>query len=399
MDGSGFNKRVLVVTREPRALGIAKLPRALARAGFSVAALRRDNSFVARTRYVSKHYASPTNSVRLVATLIYALRDWDPVLVIPGDLWSLKYLHHVATSRLYQLLFPQAVELLRYSLGCPEFYGELDSKIRLQQLATKIGISTLPGCEVHSIDDALTFGKTNGYPVVLKKDHGSGGAGVWICKDKHSLLDTYAEIQKKQKRASVLRTLRSCYKRGLLGHIGKVPVRIAIQKYVEGEPVACNFVALEGRILASNTVFKRLPHPAPTSPCCVIESLQHDQIDSISKALIKQTEFSGFGAFDFIVDGKSGQAYLLECNPVPTSVSHLGDVLGNDLCAALFAVICGNQTRERVVSPQKVVVAMFPHEVRRDPNSRYIKDYYHDIPVDDPALLEALKSHYGIILQ
>jgi hypothetical protein len=40
----------------------------------------------------------------------------------------------------------------------------------------------------------------------------------------------------------------------------------------------------------------------------------------------------------------------------------------------------------------ELLVAHFPQELQRDPNSRHLAEAFHDVPVDDPDLLQKL-SH------
>jgi hypothetical protein len=98
---------------------------------------------------------------------------------------------------------------------------------------------------------------------------------------------------------------------------------------------------------------------------------------------------SGFVSFDFIA-GEDGRAWLLECNPRPTQMLHLGPLVGVEPARALAAAM----RHEPISTVEKPVrdlsVAMFPQEWRRDPDSARLRDTYHDVPWDDPALVAAM---------
>ena len=64
---------------------------------------------------------------------------------------------------------------------------------------------------------------------------------------------------------------------------------------------------------------------------------------------------------------------------------------GHDLTAAWI----GHMNAELRVEPTAAsveTVALFPNEWARDPTSPYLTEAFHDVPDDDPALLQALKA-------
>jgi len=104
--------------------------------------------------------------------------------------------------------------------------------------------------------------------------------------------------------------------------------------------------------------------------------------------LVAAWGLTGFVAFDFIVDAQ-GDAWLIECNPRPTSISHLGARLGEDICAALYCRLA-RQPPPPINPGAELVVAHFPQEMLRDPASPYLTKAFHDVPVDDPGLMRRL---------
>jgi len=90
---------------------------------------------------------------------------------------------------------------------------------------------------------------------------------------------------------------------------------------------------------------------------------------------------------------RRGQAWLIECNPRPTPIAHLGARAGEDLCLALHHRLVSASMLPRTTDiPIEFVVAHFPQESWRDPNSPYFASAFHDVPVDDLELLQCLKQ-------
>jgi hypothetical protein len=54
----------------------------------------------------------------------------------------------------------------------------------------------------------------------------------------------------------------------------------------------------------------------------------------------------------------------------------------------------GNCSQEQTQVIRNVTIALFPNEYRRDPNSSYLRECYHDVPVDQPELMKALHREY-----
>jgi hypothetical protein len=64
----------------------------------------------------------------------------------------------------------------------------------------------------------------------------------------------------------------------------------------------------------------------------------------------------------------------------------MGWLSGSDLCLALHHHLAGIEI-PAPSAPRQEVVAHFPNEWRRDPQSPYLLNAHHDVPWDDPGLL------------
>jgi hypothetical protein len=120
----------------------------------------------------------------------------------------------------------------------------------------------------------------------------------------------------------------------------------------------------------------------------VIRSVDLPELLLASRALIAATRCSGFIGVDFLIDRRSGRSYLLEINPRVTPLCHLGRLFGTDLCAAYAARFAGCiDPRPARRLGRVAAAALFPNEWTRDSTSPFLTSAYHDVPIDDPALV------------
>ncbi len=108
---------------------------------------------------------------------------------------------------------------------------------------------------------------------------------------------------------------------------------------------------------------------------------------------MEATEFTGCASLDYVICEKTKQAYLIEMNPRPTPPLSTSPLMGRDLPQALLSIAQGDPKVFEPREPEHSKIAAYPGEVLRDPNSEYIQQHYHDVPVDDPALEHALQEY------
>ena len=111
-------------------------------------------------------------------------------------------------------------------------------------------------------------------------------------------------------------------------------------------------------------------------------------MDKAARVVAERFQLSGLHGLDFIRD-EAGQTHLIEINPRATQGGTLPFGEGRDLPAALAQILTDSPVGRRSAIGNDVV-AFFPREMRRDPASVYIREGYHDIPRDDPAVLSAM---------
>ena len=167
--------------------------------------------------------------------------------------------------------------------------------------------------------------------------------------------------------------------------------RMLVQAHVSGAVFSQAMTAWEGKVLAGFVREKLVTHPA-LGPATVVRCLRMPEIRQFSERIAIGLGMSGFFGLEYIVDSRTGEAYLLEINRRATPATPLGGMIAVDLCAALYAAVNGQpHSGRRDLDPgEEHLISHFPQEWLRDPQSRYLQEFRIDAPWDDPEVMEAM---------
>jgi len=364
--------RILLVGLMP-GIGNMHLPRHLARAGLEVVFAGVRTCMASRSGHVRTFYPWQFDADDLaVGPFVDCVRQSQPQWVIPLDELSAQALQLIGIGQLTggEFALPaEVVDLVRRSLGNPAGYPLFAVRRRAFETAHAATIPVAVQADVDTFDACLRFAREHGYPVVLKQESSSGGAAAFIL-DSEAALDEFTSS-------------------GQFDQAGRPWV---IQGFIPGVLGMHAVFAEQGRILAKlSAVQIRRRSDRPTAPSSVVKLLQHDAMAASCAAFVAATGASGFHGWDFQLE-QTGRAVMIEHNPRPISVSHLGYLLGDDLCRAL-ATACGaiiGNPRPRSSDGEECPVALFPDEWQRDPLSPMLHETFHDAPWDDQPLFTAL---------
>ena len=166
---------------------------------------------------------------------------------------------------------------------------------------------------------------------------------------------------------------------------------ITVSQFIAGQCANSLTAAFGGRMLAALTAVKEQSFPDEKGPSSVVRFVHNEEMRRASERMVNHWRLTGLIGFDFMLDA-AGQAWLIECNPRPTQIAHLGARVGEDICLALHRGLAGGRELLRPAAPMELTVAHFPKETWRDPNSPYFASAFHDVPWDDPDLLDCLKQ-------
>lgn len=370
--------------------GSSRLPKALKEAGFCVGVLARRSNLIHATRYIDRKFMLGTRRFEALIRrgIEHAFEEFAPDIIVPCDERAAAMVSHWVGKRAGsgRSLSPQLLQCLERSLGPVEALPQRASKTETLAIARAIGVACPREMVVEAFSECQKAASEYGYPVVLKLSHGSSGAGVKVCETEEELKESFNSFKlARSKSLESGSTLRSLMNRDWFGS----RLDILVQEHVSGRPGMSCASAVDGVTVSIVTGLVEAT-VSRTGPASVVHLVNQPSIVDATIKMIAAFGASGFVSFDFIVDDQ-GQAYLLECNPRPTKILHLGPLVGVELAGALLRALedrrrntdCEVPTGERVIS-------FFPHEWARDPSSPSLQTTYHDVPWDDPTLLAAI---------
>ncbi len=375
---------ILMVSFEVGRCGPARLPRALVKVGLRVHALCRPDDPLAATRFLDRVFPLDTVTAlhRFERTLADVMAACEPSLVVPCDERAVVCLQALVRRAVHGggrgFLTRRQCRTLTDSLGCPDDFAAMLMKSETLALARRLGIATPDGATVDTIEAASEAGERFGWPIYLKQSFGWAGLGVVACGDAGALAMAMRRLV--AERPSPARRL---VRRLLDRDWYPVASPVDVQAAVDGSPAMVAAVAYRGRMLAAfaGSTVRTL---SPNGPSSVVEIGAHPGMEELSRRMIGALGMSGFVGFDFMIERTSGRPILLECNPRPIQIGHLGDRIGVDLAEALAGALTGRPARD-IHAERTIDVALFPHGRGHASSGIDL-----DLPGDDAGLFAVL---------
>jgi hypothetical protein len=326
----------------------------------------------------------PYKRLDSVGSLKAAIRAAQPSLIVPcddGAVWQLHELHAIAAE-----LRP----LIEHSLGAKEAYSTIRKRGAVLQAAGELGIRMPVTKIVNSVEDLEGWCVDS--PAVLKVDGTWGGEGVTIVRSQSEAIKGFRSAFGATKAGVAWkRFLINRHPIALWSWQRRKSSSITIQEFIPGRPATTMFACWRGEVLASVTV-EVLASQGAIGAATIVRLLQNEEIDSAARLLARKFMLSGFHGLDFILEEGTGAAYMLELNPRATQLGHLSLPLQGDLAG----VIAAKLNNEPVCAPapedciQGDTIAFFPQALNWNLKSAYLRDAYHDIPWEEPLLVQEL---------
>ncbi len=377
-------KRILMIAHETERWGPARLPQPLAQAGVEVAVFCSQQNPLNHSNFAARHYELEglKSSRRFAQALGRVMADWKPDLVIPCDEPIVAMLHFLLKNQRVARcsLNAESLAVLQRSIGHVDKLDTMILKLDTRLLAESLGIPVPPSQVVHSADEADAAATDLGFPVYLKESFSWAGQGTVKCKTEAEIRQAFQGLQTKTpwfKKVARRVLGRSWY---------PVDTALEVQKAVEGEPVMYSVAALDGKVVAG-FFGRRMMRSNVLGPSTIIEISDNAKCRWAAEKMIAAMGASGFLAFDFMHCEQTGDMYLLECNPRPNQMCHLGYHIGVDMCAALAAALCNDVQSTQVATGEKIV-PLFPQEWLRDETAALSLVQELDIPVQDSSLFQ-----------
>ena len=388
-DGIGIQvKPTVLIFSTTRWFPTARLGMALANAGCTVDAICLSHHPLALTKAARRLYKY-TNFAPFTS-LVRAIAASNPDLIIPGD--------DLATHRLHELYFHESLDatknsglcaLIERSLGSPESFPIVYERARFMRVAQEAGVRIPKTALIRDSDELQAWTSESGFPVVLKADGSSGGEGVKVVRTTEEAGRAFRKLQAPPLLARAVKRALFDGDANLLwpSLLRRHPV-VSAQAFVEGREANSTVACWKGRVLAA-LHFEVGNKKHSTGHATVIRRIDHTEMTGAVEALVSRLKLSGMHGFDFMLEAKTGNAYLIEINPRSTQVGHLPLGPGHDLPAALVAAVTDGPVHAAPTVTENDTIALFPQEWTRDPASPFLQTAYHDVPWDEPELLRA----------
>jgi glutathione synthase/RimK-type ligase-like ATP-grasp enzyme len=381
-------KPIVLLATTHRWIPSARLGMALANVGFAVEAVCPPEHPIEKTSVIRRtyryHSLSPVNS------LSEAIAATKPDLIIPNDDLAAAQLHALYSRESNQNTAKAKMicALLERSLGSPEYYRTVYERTSFIDTARRQGIRVPKTAVINSIDDLKNSIAEIDFPLVLKSNGSSGGEGVRIVRSLDEATRALRALQAPPLLArAIKRSLVDKDHTLIWPSLARHRSVVNAQSFIAGRE-ATNLVACwKGKVLAS-LHFEVLNKGISSGPASVLRLIENAEMLDAAEKMASRLNLSGFHGFDFMIEANTGRAYLIEINPRSTQVGHLTLGPGRDLPAALYSAVTGKQIQEALKVTEKDTIALFPQEWLRDSESENLKTAYHDVPWEEPELVQ-----------
>lgn len=366
----------------------ARLVVALSNAGFTVDAVCPSDHPLDKTGVVRKIFRY--RGLDALASFAEALDAAKPDLIVPGDDLATEHLHvlHDRETR-NGAAGAELCRSIERSLGAPESFSIVNARAKLIEIAESEGVRVPKTAVIRDQKDLKNWVAQAGLPTVLKADGSSGGCGVRVVRNLE-------EAQRALRPLQAPPLLARALKRGLLDRdptlvwpsLRRRRSVVNAQVFVAGREATTAVACRNGEILAC-LHFEVINKVGSSGHASVVRLIENAEMSNAAERIARRLKLSGVHGFDFMLEERTGDAYLIEINPRATQVGHLTLGAGRDIPAALHSAVSGQAVRPAAKVTNDDTIALFPQEWLRDPSSAFLQSAYHDVPWDKPDLIRA----------
>jgi hypothetical protein len=372
---------VLLVATGTRGYGAARMPCALAKAGFEVALLAPRDALAAKSVFLARVGQLPDHATvrQWLYSFTATVKATSPRLVIPCDDMAFRLLQSVVLAPPQDLrpeLQLELAALIRESLGDPAGYRASIDHTLWPPAAAALGVRVPPFVITSDVGEAEIFAATNGYPLVVKRHYAFAGQGVATCSNRDELARAFTLLP----RALDLD----------LDEPGSG--RLLVQASLPGRARHYAAAAWQGALLAGWAADTLVADPALAGSGAVFRFHRSPEVRGFAEQLARGFGITGIFALQCIVDPRTGESSLVGIDRGIAPGSHRGSGFDVDLCAALHAALHGvaSTSRADLDEGEEGVDVRFPEEWLRDSGSDYLQSYPVDVPWEEPELIEAM---------
>jgi hypothetical protein len=371
-----------------RWLPAARLAVALASAGFSVECVCPAGHLISKTTAVKRIFAyrglAPLDSISA------AISATKPNLLVCGDDLATRHLHHLYEQNFRAGRSGAAIcALIERSIGAAENFAVIEDRASFMQVSREAGVRIPETAAITSFRELDRWIVQTGFPVVLKANGTWGGAGVRIVHNTTEARSALRTLEAPPLIAGAVK--RAIFDRNtnlLWPSIRRQQTAVNGQSFIAGTEATSIVACWQGKVLAG-LHFEVVQKDHSEGPATVLRHIAHPEMVATVETMARQLQLSGLHGFDFMLDEKIRNAYLIEINPRATQVGHLSFGAGQDLSGALIAALLGAEPVSSPAVTENDIITLFPKEWLKDPASPYLHSGYHDVPWDQPELVRA----------
>ena len=185
----------------------------------------------------------------------------------------------------------------------PQTLELLGDKIKARALAKKVGVPVVPGTDgpVGSLEEALQFCRSAGYPVMVKASAGGGGRGLRVVRSDQDLEDAMESGARE-------------------AHAAFGNAELFIEKYIErAHHIEFQLLAdTDGYVVHLGerdcSIQRRHQKLIEIAPSLVLTPRLRAEMGEAAIALARAAQFHNAGTVEFLLD-QDGRFYFIEMNP------------------------------------------------------------------------------------
>ncbi|HAU1637911.1 TPA: acetyl-CoA carboxylase biotin carboxylase subunit [Legionella pneumophila] len=178
----------------------------------------------------------------------------------------------------------------------------MGSKIAARDAMIKAGVPTIPGSKgnLETIDDALCYAETLGYPVMLKATFGGGGRGIRLCHDASQIKQQFARVQSEAEKS--------------FGdpHV-YMEKYIANPRHIEVQILADHYGTVLHLFERDCSIQRRHQKLVEIAPSPQLNEATRKVLLGYAVKAAKEVGYTNAGTVEFILD-KNNQPYFMEMN-------------------------------------------------------------------------------------
>ncbi len=248
----------------------------------------------------------------------------------------------------------------------PDVMELVGDKVKAKELARRLKIPVIPGTDepVETLEDAVNFAESVGYPVIIKAAAGGGGRGMRVARDKDELERFYEMARSEAEKAFG-------DSRVFLERYLERPRHIEVQ--ILGDHYG-NIVHLFERDCSIQRRHQKLIEIAPARN---MDQFLKERLYDAALRLAREVGYYSAGTVEFLVE--DGKYYFIEVNPriqVEHTVTEM--ITGRDIVQAQLRIARGESLEDIGIAGQEFVkksgYAIQCRVTTEDPENNFVPD-------------------------